>query len=160
MRIVIDTNVFISGLVFDGIPEKVIKSALSKDNKLIISAYIINETSRNLKNKFGLQPESLQLYQATMSVSQVIYFDPFLWVLSDEPDNRVLETALKGKADFIVTGDKKLLGLKRYKNIRIIKPAEFLNLIAGWTATWSSRSSKNDSSNCRWVSPQELNNEQ
>ena len=128
MRIVIDTNVFISGLVFDGIPEEVIKIALSKDNKLIISAYIINETSRNLKNKFGLQPESLQLYQATMNVSQVIYFDPFLQVLSDEPDNRVLETALKGKADYIVTGDKELLDLKHYEYVKIINPAGFMNI--------------------------------
>lgn len=127
MRIVIDTNVFISGLIFDGVPERVIKAALSDENNVISSSYIINETSRNLNNKFKINPHTLKLYQQVMNKVDIAYFDPYIHVLSDEDDNRILETAVKGKADYIVTGDKLLLDLKNYKKIKIIKPADFLS---------------------------------
>jgi len=128
MRIVIDTNVLISGLMFDGLPERVVKLAVGKDNELVISPYIISETSRNLRKKFDVKAESIQLFQATMNACQVVYFDPYLHVITDEPDNRVLETAIEGKAEFIITGDKLLLELGNYEGVKIVTPAKFLKL--------------------------------
>ncbi|OGT36281.1 MAG: putative toxin-antitoxin system toxin component, PIN family [Gammaproteobacteria bacterium RBG_16_51_14] len=49
-----------------------------------------------------------------------------LKVLADDPDNRILECALTGSADFIVTGDKALLSLKEYRKVRIISLREYL----------------------------------
>jgi putative PIN family toxin of toxin-antitoxin system len=49
-----------------------------------------------------------------------------VWILRDEPDNRILECALSGNADIIVTGDKDMLKLKVYKKVRIISLKEYL----------------------------------
>lgn len=54
-----------------------------------------------------------------------------LHILGDEPDNRVLETAIAGGADYIVTGDKHLLDLHEYEGIEIITPARFAAILAG-----------------------------
>jgi len=128
MRVVIDTNVLISGLMFDGLPERVVKLAVGKDNELVISPYIISETSSNLRKKFDVKAELIQLFQATMNACQVVYFDPYIHVITDEPDNRVLETAIEGKAEFIITGDKLLLELGNYEGVKIVTPAKFLKL--------------------------------
>ncbi|MCP2620983.1 putative toxin-antitoxin system toxin component, PIN family, partial [Candidatus Aminicenantes bacterium AC-334-E05] len=48
-------------------------------------------------------------------------------IKNDEPDNRVLECAIEGKANYIISGDKHLLSLKKYKEIEILNAGEFLN---------------------------------
>ncbi len=120
MRLVVDTNVIISALLFDGLPEQLVLAALSGRHDLILSPYIIAEIQRVLENKFGVQPESLKLLQQLLGEGEVSYFEPFLHILADEPDNRVLETAVKGQADAIVTGDKPLLAQKTYEDIKIL----------------------------------------
>jgi predicted nucleic acid-binding protein len=51
-------------------------------------------------------------------------------VVFDEPDNRILECAAEAKADFIVTGDKHLLSLKHFQNIKIISLSNFLEILS------------------------------
>ena len=53
-----------------------------------------------------------------------------LKVARDDDDNRVLEAAITGKCEYIVTGDEDLLSLKKYKNIKILTPAEFFDLVS------------------------------
>src|ERR1035438_9125645 len=129
MRVVLDTNVLISALLFDGSPEKVVLSTLNGIEELILSPYIVAETTRILENKFGVEPSSLELLQQLLSESELVYFQPFLNVIEDEPDNRIIETAVKGKAAYIVTGDKLLLKLKQYEGISIVSITEFLEII-------------------------------
>jgi uncharacterized protein len=129
MRVVLDTNVLISALLFDGSPEKVVLSMLNGIEELILSPYIVAETTRILENKFGVEPSSLELLQQLLSESELLYFQPFLNVIEDEPDNRIVETAVKGKAAYIVTGDKLLLKLKQYEDISIVSITEFLEII-------------------------------
>ncbi len=129
MRAVLDTNVLISALLFDANPEKVVLSVLNGLEELVLSPYIIAETTLILENKFGVEPSSLELLQQLLSEAELVYFQPFLSIIEDEPDNRIIETAVKGKAVYIVTGDKLLLKLKQYKNIKIISVKEFLETV-------------------------------
>ena len=120
MRLVLDTNVIISALLFDGLPEKLLLSTLGGLHELVLSSYIVAETSRILEVKFEVQPINIKLLQQLLYEGQIVYFEPFLDVVADEPDNRILETAVKGNADYLVTGDKLLLQLKEYQSLKII----------------------------------------
>ena len=128
MRVVLDTNVLISALLFDGNPEKIVLSILSGSGELILSSYIIVETTHVLEGKFRVNPSNLTLLQRLLNDSESVYFKPFLHIIEDEPDNRILETALKGKARYIVTGDKLLLKLKRYKGVNIVSVKEYMEI--------------------------------
>ena len=77
----------------------------------------------------GVESSKLELLQQLLSDSELVYFQPFLYIIEDELDNRILETALKGKANYLVTGDKLLLKLQRYKNIKIVNVRDFLEII-------------------------------
>lgn len=131
MRVVLDTNVLISALLFDGNPEKVVLSTLNGLEELILSPYIVAETTHILENKFGVNLSSLELLQQLLGEAELVYFQPFLHTIEDEPDNRVLETAVKGKASYLVTGDKLLLNLKQYKDIKIISFNKFIKVYSG-----------------------------
>jgi putative PIN family toxin of toxin-antitoxin system len=128
MRVVLDTNVIISALLFDGNAEKIVLSTLNGAEELVLSSYIVGETTRILEDKFGVEPSSLELLQQLLSESELVYFQPFLNIIEDEPDNRILETAVKGKAIHLVTGDKLLLKLKQYKDIKIVSVKEYMEL--------------------------------
>jgi len=130
MRLVLDTNVIISALLFDGLPEKLLLSTLGGLHELVLSSYIIAETTRILEERFKVQPTNLKLLQQLLGEAEVVYFQPFLNVITDEPDNRILETAVRGSADYLVTGDKLLLKLKEYKNIKIISVRDCVTTLA------------------------------
>ena len=101
-------------------------------HQLVLSPYIITEVTRILESKFSVQTKNLELLQQILGESELIYFQPFLHIVSDEPDNRILETALKGGAHYIVTGDKLLLGLQRYENIQVISVKKYLEITEGF----------------------------
>jgi len=128
MRAVLDTNVIISALLFDGVPERVVLLLLGGRGVIVLSPFIVEETSRILKTKFNVDPAHIALLQQLFEQAEMQYFQPYLHVLDDEPDNRILETALTGHADYIVTGDKLLLAQKSYKGVKTLKPADFLGL--------------------------------
>ncbi|HUD06298.1 MAG TPA: putative toxin-antitoxin system toxin component, PIN family [Candidatus Saccharimonadales bacterium] len=130
MRLVLDTNVIISALLFDGLPEQLLLSTLGGLHGLVLSSYIIAETTRILEDRFKAQPTNIKLLQQLLSEADVVYFQPFLHVITDEPDNRILETSVKGNADYLVTGDKLLLELKEHKNIKIISVRDCVTTLA------------------------------
>lgn len=127
-RVVLDTNVLISGLLFGGIPEKTVLKVIAGEHSSLTSSYIIEETSRILRTKFGVRAGTLKLLEKFLSSSEIQYFQPFLSIVQDEPDNRVIETAVIGKADYIITGDKPLLKVGEYQKTKIITPADFMLL--------------------------------
>jgi len=133
MRWVLDTNVIISALLFDGLPEQLLLKSFNGPHQLVLSSYIITETSRILENKFGVESSDLLLLQQFLNENELAYFDPFLDVLMDEPDNRILETAVKGRAQYVATGDKQLLALKSYQGIEMLTVAEGLELTKNLT---------------------------
>lgn len=128
MRVVVDTNVLISALLFDGNPEKLIVAALAGSGQLVLSPYIIIETTRILETKFAVRHENLELLQQLLTEAEQVYFEPFLNIVTDEPDNRILETAVKGRSNYLVTGDKLLLALKQYEGIKIVSVKEYFEI--------------------------------
>lgn len=128
MKVVFDTNIFISAFVIPGgKAEAAYSHALRKDFTLYSSVAILTETAQKLREKFGWQQDKIaSLLKAIAKVAIVIKTKPHLHHLTDEPDNRVLECAEAVGADFIVTGDKHLLFLKHFQNSDVVRLADFL----------------------------------
>ena len=130
MRVVFDSNIFISALAIPGSQaEKAILRILSGHDTLLISQKILDETLSTLANKFSRDIEALSRVAVNLTeMSEMITPRKKLKVLKDDPDNRVLECALEGDADFVVTGDKEMLRQKHYGGIQIITLREYLDM--------------------------------
>jgi len=132
MRVVLDTNIYVSALALPGsLAEEAIQQAALKRYELLISAAILAELANVLTRKFGWDAShAVDACREMADLSEVIKSSKRLHVLSDDPDNRILECAATGRADLIVTGDKHLLDLKRYAGISIVRLADFLRRLA------------------------------
>jgi len=129
MRVVFDTNVFISALTLPGgrADDAIIKIIDSEDT-LVISREIIDEVLTVLARKFSKDAEALSRVAVNLAgIGELVSPSEKLAVLDDEADNRILECAVAGKAEAIVTGDKAMLMLKRYQNIKIIALTGYLD---------------------------------
>jgi hypothetical protein len=127
-RIVFDTNVYVSAFLYGGKPKQVLELALAGQVQLLISMPLKLELQRVLRDKFCFTPRELALNTDTLW-KQAEWIDPRrrLNLCPDEPDNRVLECAMEGHADFIVTGDRDLLNLPAIEGLAILTPAAFLS---------------------------------
>ena len=128
MKVVFDTNIYISAFVIPGgNTEEAYLRAVKGEFTLYTSLAILTETAQTLEKKFGWQADKIaQLLKAISKVAPVIKTYPHLHVLADEPDNRILECAIEAKADFVVTGDRHLLSLNTFQNIAIVTLSNFL----------------------------------
>lgn len=137
IRAVLDNNVLVSGLIKRiGAPGRILDSQRRGRFDLVTSAPLLAELQAVL-----LRPHILKLIHATASevaafVAQVradaIFVVPEVEITAvdrDPADNRVLEAAVTGRADFIVTGDQDLLVLERFQDIPIVTPARFLAVL-------------------------------
>ena len=132
MKAVYDTNIFVSALAMPGgQAERAIDLALDGKIRLCISKPIIHEVLCVLAAKFLRAPEQLARTALFLTdLAEVVAPRTKLAVLDDEPDNRILECAVAGHADVIVTGDKAMLNLKLHQGIRILSLRQFLDEIA------------------------------
>ena len=132
MKVVFDTNVFISAFVIPGgKAEEAYLHAIKGEFTLYSSVAILHETAQKLREKFGWEEIRIErLLKALAKIAIVIKTQPHLHILADEPDNRVLECAMEAKAEFIVTGDKHLLSLKHFQDIDIISLSDFLEVLS------------------------------
>jgi uncharacterized protein len=129
VRVVADTNVLISALLFGGVSDQVFLAGLRGEIQLITSDPLLKELERILKNKFKLDVQLVRgVIEEVRNVAEVVGVSSHINVISHpEEDNRVLECAVDGKADFIVTGDTKhILRLKEFRGIKILNPSEFI----------------------------------
>ena len=131
MKIVFDTNIYISAFVIPGgNAGKAYLYAINGDFELCTSVAILTELARKLDEKFGWEKQKIaQLITSISDVATVFKTTPWLKVVSDDPDNRILECAIKAEANFLVTGDKHLLKLRNYGNFEIIKLSTFLTIL-------------------------------
>lgn len=129
MKVVFDTNIFISAFVFvGGSADKAIQRILDNEHTLIISKPIIEETLGIIAEKFERNVEELSRTAVFLSeIATVVTPEEKISVLSDEPDNRILECASEGNASAIVTGDKAMLKLDIYEGIRIVSLRSYLS---------------------------------
>jgi uncharacterized protein len=133
MRIVADTNVIVSALVFGGVPRLVFEMVEDDRCELYYSSEIQSETGRILRDKFGWDEEKLDRYLRTFWSlgTKVIPQGRVDAVREDPDDNRIIECALAADADVIVSGDKHLLKLGAYQGIAILAPRGFLSAHLG-----------------------------
>jgi putative PIN family toxin of toxin-antitoxin system len=130
VRVVFDTNIFISAFVIPGsLAEKAILKIIEEKDSLWISKDIIDEVLSVLSSKFGRDREGLSHVAVTLSeLAELVKPARRIKLFRDEPDNRVLECAIYGKADLLVTGDKEILQLGEYRGVKIISLKEYLEL--------------------------------
>jgi uncharacterized protein len=129
LKAVFDTNIFVSALALPGgQAERAIDLVIDARVNLCISKDIIHEVLGVLAQKFSKGPEELSRTAVFLSeLAELVAPRKRLAVLDDEPDNRILECAATGHADVIVTGDRAMLNLKNYQEIRVVSLRQFLD---------------------------------
>ena len=129
-KVVFDTNIYISAFITPGSRgEAAYQKAIEGRIRLYSSIPILTETARKLLGKFKWDREIVDTAISHIAeVATVVKPVKRIAVLTDEPDNRIIECAVEAQADLIITGDKHLLKLKKYKGINIITLAEFLEI--------------------------------
>ena len=130
-RIVLDTNVLISAIVFGGRPREVLEKVIAGRFTMAISAEMLAEFQWVLEGRKFRYPAAIvqNIVTELLSVSELVR--PTMQVeqiKADPADNRILECASEGKVDLLITGDKHLLKIRHYENFKIIKLSDFLIL--------------------------------
>lgn len=126
VRAVIDTNVLISAILFGGKPKKIIESIQKGTIIAVTSSTLISELLEILVKKFHFEPQKILLIEELIKENFIlVHPTEILQVVRDKDDNRVLEAAIAGRCQYIITGDKDLLDLKIYKKITILNPEDY-----------------------------------
>ena len=130
MRVVFDTNIFISALVVPwGTADRAFQRIVGGEDTLILSPAIVEEVLDVLARKFERNAEQLARVAVFLSeLGEIVRPRRRLRVLRDEADNRVLECAVRGAARAIVTGDRGLLELGEYEGIRLLTLREYVSI--------------------------------
>ena len=129
MKVVVDTNVIVAGLVAEGVCRDILKRRLPAC-ELFTSRSMLDELAQKMRDKFGLDPAELPFLKIYEDTATVVKTKPLPQpVCRDEDDDEVLTTALAGRADVILTGDKDLLILKEFQEIKILSPRQFVELL-------------------------------
>lgn len=130
MKVVIDTNVFVSGVFFGGPPGEVLAAWRDKRIELVVSREIIEEyvkVGKRLSERFpGVDIEpALRLVAAfATSVSAASLPEP---VCADRDDDKFLACAVAAGAECVVSGDRALLATSPYRNVAVIRPRDFMD---------------------------------
>ena len=129
-KVVIDTNIYISAIFWNGKPREVID--LGRDGKITIftSLDIEKEIAGKLKTTFKLAEEDVnQILLDFSTFTLPIRISKQLIVVQGDPgDNKFIECAVECKANYIISGDRHLLNLKEYEGIKLIKSSDFLKV--------------------------------
>ncbi|MDD5192723.1 MAG: putative toxin-antitoxin system toxin component, PIN family [Candidatus Nanoarchaeia archaeon] len=134
MKIVLDTNIWLSAIFWDGEASRIIERAEKKGIQIIISEDILSEIIKvlNRESKFqkyilNLRLSIEDLLRTILSISNLIGTKTKLDIIKVDPkDNIILEAALEGKVEYIISYDNHLLNMIEFRNIKIISPREFL----------------------------------
>jgi len=130
MKIVLDTNVFISGIFFGGPPAQILQSWRKSQIKIVLTEEILEEYQRvgeELSAKYpsiNIEP-IIELFTVfgefveTKGISETICEDP--------DDNKFIECAIACQSKLIVSGDKHLLKISGHKEIEVLKPRQFVD---------------------------------
>lgn len=117
-------------VVHRGNPYEVVKKGIIGEYQLVISADIIDEAVDKFRNKFKFPEENIEDFiDILITYCHIIDVTSKFDVVRDKKDNKIIECAFDGNADYIVTGDPDLLVLKEFKGIKIIKAKGFLDKI-------------------------------
>ncbi|HIE36140.1 MAG TPA: putative toxin-antitoxin system toxin component, PIN family [Candidatus Omnitrophica bacterium] len=133
IKIALDTDVFISAFLFKGETNNLVSLWKTGKIKILISKEVLKEYIKVLSYpKFKLSKKEITYLIEEEFLSFVEICKPklkFDFIKDDPEDNKFLDLAYEGKVDYIISGDKHLLELKRFKKIKIVSVREFLKLI-------------------------------
>jgi len=130
MRIVLDANVIVAAFAARGLCESVMEVCLS-EHEIVLSEELLDEILKSLLRKIKLPSGVVdvigELLREHSNMVNPITIAP--GVCRDPDDLKVLSLAVASKADYIVTGDKDLLVLKKYEGIPILSPRSFSDIL-------------------------------
>jgi uncharacterized protein len=128
LKVVFDTNVLVSALVFPGgRGEEALRRIVEERDELFLSKPILDELLGVLARKFSRDAEELARVAVFLNdLGTTVKPRRRLNVLKDAADNRIVECALAGRADAVVTGDQALLALGEYGGVRILSLRDYL----------------------------------
>ncbi len=137
MRVVLDTNVWLSGLFWEGEASKIIEGAEKRRFEIIVSKNILLEIidvlNREAKfSEFLKQKGKLieDLIRTILSIGNLVVIKTKLNIIKEDiRDNHILELALDGKADYIISYDNHLLKIGEFNKTKVIEPKEFIKLL-------------------------------
>ncbi len=129
MKIVIDTNIVISGLFFGGYPRKVVESVVNNEFSAYASKPIIDEYLEIVDEMINNKGGGLNKNILMPFINKLNIINPTTTIRTcrDKDDNKFIECALDSKSQYIISGDRDLLDLKTFKHISIITAHEFYN---------------------------------
>jgi putative PIN family toxin of toxin-antitoxin system len=131
-RVFLDTNILISGVVFAGNERKLLEATIDGKFVLMLSSDVIDEAKEVLRRKFPKQAVLFPLFLRTVKheeISRRAYkrsVKGYVELIGDRTDAPILAAAVVSKADYLVTGDKRLLALKKVEGTEIIQTSKLL----------------------------------
>lgn len=137
-RCVFDTNVLVSALLFDtGNPAQAFFAAL-RTGKVLLSADVISEVSEVLGRKkfrrYVTEEDRERFLRSLLQEAELVEIEEKIQACRDPKDDRFLELAVNGSANYIVTGDDDLLTLNPFRDVEIITPNDFLKALSKGSA--------------------------
>jgi len=128
LKVIVDTNCLVSAFYSSNHSRQIIDLARKKKILIITSKTLNAELSEVFHRKvLANQLKKNHFLNKILALSYVVSPTKTITAIDRDPDDdRVLEAAIEGKCEYIISGDKDLLELKKYKKIRIVTPKEFL----------------------------------
>jgi len=132
MKVVVDTNVLVSGVFFGGMPSRILEAWRDKRIDVVVSPDILEEYRRvgeHLETQFT--DVSLAPFLALLVMNAEIIEPPDLpeQVSRDSDDDKFIARALAGGCHVIISGDKDLLSISGYRGVKVVAPREFLESV-------------------------------
>ncbi|SRR6266568_610946 len=127
VKVLLDTNILISAIGFGGKPRQILLLVLEKRIKAVTSPILLAEFHEVVNKKFPKLAPHLRLIDTKIKkIFLIVHPKVSLDIVRDKDDNRVLEAAIQGNCQYIITGDNDLLDLKIYQEIKIVTSEIFL----------------------------------
>ncbi len=131
MRVVLDTNVLVSAILFGGRPRVILDRVIAGDIELVTSPRLLDELQGVLAQKFKTPPASAsRIRREIEQIALLVEPDEVPAIARDHDDDHVLAAAVFGRAVMVVTGDRDLLVLTEHQGVRILSPADAERLLA------------------------------
>ena len=128
LKVVLDTNIYVSSIFWRGNPHKIVELALDKKIKIFTSVEILQELEKVLRRDFQ-EPDEMIHRQISLifEYADIIKTTVKVNVVKEDPeDNKIIECAVSCNANYIVTGDRHLLDIKEFRGTKIVNAREFL----------------------------------
>lgn len=130
MKIILDTNVFISGIFFSGPPYQILKAWRDEKIQIVISPEILDEYQRVGETLTAEFPE-IEIYpflELLTAKAELISTKRFpVYICEDPDDDKFLSCAIASRTKLIISGDKHLLNVSGYQGIKVIRPRQFID---------------------------------